>query len=125
MNRFFQLLFLGLFVGTQFACSSSETKVETPETGQQKFTLTHLNGKELDKNAVLSLHKNHWELDMKNGDIITYTILFKDEMDPLCGLKAVDTFKDTCMICASIEQNKASIDFIYSKGKITYTGFFE
>ena len=119
-----------LLVGT-LSCSSSSKETnenidsKPTKTGQNKFILTHMNGKLLDKNAEFRIHENYWELDMKNGDVVKYNILFKDEMAPLCGVKAVDTFDDTCMICATIEKNKATIDFMYSKGKLTYTGFFE
>jgi hypothetical protein len=46
-------------------------------------------------------------------------------MDPLCGIKTVDSFKDTCEICATVEEDKARVNLIYAKGTMTYDGYFD
>lgn len=130
MRIYNSILLVGLLAGT-FSCSGSSKKTDEPieltpyKTGQNKFVLTHMNGKLLDKNAEFRIHENQWELDMRNGDKIYFNIISKDEMDPLCGLKTVDSFKDTCEICATVEENKASVNLIYAKGTMTYEGYFD
>lgn len=129
--KIYKILFLGLILFGTFSCSGSSKKTDEKidlkpyKTGQNKFVLTHMNGKLLDKNAEFRIHENQWELDMKNGDKVYFNIISKDAMDPLCGIKTVDSFKDTCEICATIEKNNARIRLIYAKGTMTYEGYFD
>jgi hypothetical protein len=63
MRIYNSILLVGLLAGT-FSCSGSSKKTDetielTPyKTGQNKFVLTHMNGKLLDKNAEFRIHEN-------------------------------------------------------------------
>lgn len=91
------------------------------------FTLTECIGKDLDKAAtfMVDTKSTNWVLDFNNGESITYTIQSGSSSDPMCGLKARDSFGDLCTICIRPNGGQVKIDFDYSGKRLIYSGYHQ
>lgn len=105
---------------------SPEPEASTSESSKVfRFNLTECLGKDLVKPATFTVDANstEWVLDFNNGSSLTYTIISGNENDPLCGLKAKDSYGDRCTICIKKnESGSSTVTFGYSGKTLVYKG---
>lgn len=103
----------------------NEKEIKTSNTQTYKFVLTHALGKKLDKPAYFYVGSNKkWTLDFRNGDKIIYNIISMNEDNPMCGIRAKDSFGDYADICITkTSGDNTKIEFKYNNKRLTYSGY--
>lgn len=109
--------------------STASQSSPTPSESSSKvyrFNLTECLGKDLVKPATFTVDptSTNWELDFNNGTSLTYTIISGNQYDPMCGLKAKDSYGDRCEICIKKEGDETVVTFDYSGKKLVYRGSY-
>ena len=94
-------------------------------TFAKKFVLTHCLGKQSPKSAYFYVDGDYWTLDYRNGDKIYYTVKSGSKTNILCNIRTIDSNGDRCSICITPKNGKATIEFVYNVGTLTYTGYYE
>jgi hypothetical protein len=117
------------------ACSNNTSEPVVPDAPTESnttktvynFTLTECLGKDLNKAATFTVDtkSTNWILDFNNGESIIYTIQSGNSSDPMCGLKAKDSFGVLCTICIRPNGGEVKINFDYSGKQLVYSGYHQ
>jgi hypothetical protein len=122
------LLIIRIYLNKDPDLISNEPSVKkTTSNSIYNFTLTECLGKDLTKAATFTVDtkSTRWVLNFNNGESITYDIQTGNSKDPMCGLKAMDSYGDKCEICIRPEKGGVKIDFEYSGKKLIYSGYHQ
>jgi hypothetical protein len=130
-----KIILLSILIASLTSCGGSSTptteQVSTTPTdnrvksGQNRFVLTHCLGKKLDKEAHFYVDGAKWKLDYNNGDVIYYQVISGNEATPLCGINTVDNSNEDCEICIIKAGNNSIVQFKYSKGTLSFDGYYD
>ena len=134
--KIIKIIALSIIATSLAGCDDSSTQranypVETKQinkrakSGQNRFVLTNLLGKKLDKEAYFYVDGAKWKLDYNNGDKIYYQVISGNEATPLCGINTIDNYKEDCEICITKNGDDAIVQFKYAKGTLSYNGYYD
>ncbi len=132
MKKIFLLILLSALITSCESTSVEKTDQKSTiiindnfKSGEDRFVLTHLLDKELEKPAYFHVEGTKWELDYSNGDKLFYSIISGNKETPLCGINALDNYDENCEICIKKEGEKATVEFKYANGILKYSGSYD
>ena len=124
MNKlFFSVLFLTL-VAPVLISSKAELSADSQTTF--KFVLTHMNGRELERNAYFYCgDTNPFILDLKDGKP-TFKFYISGSIGDMCGLYGKDQYDKSVSICLTkLSGDNTEVEIKYTDRTLRFIGYLQ
>lgn len=121
MRKLATILFLSVFLAPTINAEANGT----PPTTTFKFVLTHLNGRELERNAYFYCgDTNPFKLDLRDGKA-PFKYYISGGLGAMCGLYGEDQYGKSVSICITkLSGDKTEVEIKYTNKTMRFTGYF-